>query len=84
MNVMSHSFTAKNGTVFNYDQGVEGAVRIVRRTGLNPFAVSIPADDLLEFVALCAIAPRRINEIEDMKWQQILGNTRKRSTSGDS
>jgi hypothetical protein len=55
-----HAYTAKNGTVFNYNGDMTGDV-VVR--GKDGSAIDVPGEDLLDFVGLI-IQTRLISRIE--------------------
>ncbi len=66
-----HSHRSLDGkTMFNFNSDFSGDVDIETSTGYG--VISIPGEDLLEFVALCYILPNEISRLEDMDWKQLL------------
>lgn len=63
-------FKAEQGTVFKYNSDLSGQVYI-----FDPSQeVVIPVSDLLEFVAQCYVAHRKIERIEQMSTEQLLAD----------
>lgn len=63
-----HSFVGENGTWFNYNSDLSGEVLIhAEKLG----QVSINGDDLMEFAAEM-VRRRRLSQLEDMPWQDLL------------
>lgn len=79
-----YSYTAKGGTVFNFNAGFCGdvfvvvpATRVEQLPQCGPGGqharMVVPAADLLEFVAYCCVAPQRISAIENASPCKLLG-----------
>ena len=64
-----HSFTAQNGTVFNFNSDLSGNVIVSMD---NQYRVEVPGDDLLEFVAE-VVKDRRISDLDDSLPHEIFG-----------
>lgn len=63
-----HSSTSAGGTDFIFNSDLSGDV-IISRNGVE---FSVPGEDLLEFVAYNYLLSKRIAELEDMDWEQLL------------
>ena len=63
------SHEATQGTIFHFNGDFSGACIITTRTG----NIRVPAEDILEMVSYCYIAPNKIREIEQKEWQELLG-----------
>tara|TARA_Y100000310_G_scaffold335941_1_gene419221 strand:- start:967 stop:1191 length:225 start_codon:yes stop_codon:yes gene_type:complete len=68
-----HSMTATHGTIFHYDSDLDGDVIIVvPQNSEDMDSLTVPAGDILEFVAFCYVQPKRINALEQADYHQLL------------
>lgn len=69
-----HSYRATKGTSFTFNSDFSGAVYIHVNNSQNEFAgeARVPGEDLLEFVAYCYVASKKVREIEDAEWKDLL------------
>lgn len=63
-----HSYQSENGTWFNFNSDLSGEVLIHAEKLCE---VRINGDDLMEFAAE-VIRSRRISQLEEMPWQDLL------------
>lgn len=64
------SYKADGGTIFNYKSDFSGKVEIIDPD--NQEKIEINGKDLLAFVAYCYVFIKRIDELEDMDWSELL------------
>lgn len=66
-----HSHTSSNGTIFHCNSDFSGEVIIITPEP-DRQEIKINGEDILEFVAYQYISSKRISEIEDMTWQDLI------------
>jgi hypothetical protein len=63
-----NTYTSENKTTFIYNSDFSNNAKII----YNNIEIDIPSDDILEFVSQCYIRNKKISELENTNWKNLI------------
>ena len=63
-----NTYTSENKTTFIYNSDFSSNAKII----YNNIEIDIPSDDILEFVTQCYIRNKKISELENTNWKNLI------------